>query len=78
MTHATEFFAVQKALGINVDGMSDSAFRVADEANANRINKVEKAGVVAIYVDDKCVVISAQGRNIENPPANIVAQFEAR
>lgn len=78
MTYATEFFAVQKALGVKVNGMSDSAFRQADEQNANRIQKVEKSGVIAFYVDGTCVVISVNGRNIENPPANIVAQFEAR
>ena len=78
MTYATEFFAVQRALGIEVKGMSNSAFRQADEQNASRIRKVEKQSVLAVYVDGVCVVISANGRNIENPPANIVAQFESR
>lgn len=65
MTHATEFFAVQKALGINVDGMSDSAFRTADEANASRIEMFEKDGCLAVLVDGKLVVLNVEGEEAD-------------
>lgn len=65
MTHATEFFEVQKALGIAVNGMSDSAFRAADEANASRIEMFEKDGCLAVLVDANLVVLNIEGEEAD-------------
>ena len=62
MNYATEFTAVQNALGIKVNGMSDAAFRAADEQNADRISEINYDGIRGIWVDKVCVVMIAKGR----------------
>jgi hypothetical protein len=74
MTYATEFTAVQKALGISNPGMSNSAFRTADEANAERIQKFEKDDCVAYFVDNALAVFLFKGK-IANAPESEVRKF---
>ena len=61
-TFATEFIAVQEALGIKVNGMSNAAFREADEANADRISTMNHKGIYAVWVDSNLVVVEKGGR----------------
>lgn len=65
MNYATEFTAVQNALGIKVNGMSDAAFRAADEQNADRIEKFEKDGCMAVLVDGKMTVLTVEGESAD-------------
>lgn len=75
-TFATEFIAVQKALGIEVKSMGNAAFREADEANATRIQKCEKDGCIAVFVDDKMVVCQFNGESVDADEAEMKQYFE--
>ena len=55
-TFATEFLAVQYALGIKLKGFSNADFKASDEANAKRISTIDQDGVYAVWVDKKLVV----------------------
>lgn len=64
MTYATEFFAVQKALGITVNSMGNSGFKKADEENSNRIEMAEKNDFLGIFVDGALVVSQFKGKDV--------------
>jgi len=61
MKHATEYFAVQNALGIDVDSISESVFKAADEQHKDRISTIDFRGIYSVWVDGKCVVMEKQG-----------------
>lgn len=79
MTYATEFFAVQNALGIenasnvtatpfaNLDAEFKSAGRLEDEEK-----EIEGFGLVrAIFVDGKMVVCKVDGEDVEADAAEV-------
>lgn len=65
MNYVTEFIDVQKALGIEIKSFSESAFRQADEQNASRITRYDKDGCTMVLVDNKAVVLYADGQSCD-------------
>lgn len=74
MTHATEFFTVQSALGINnLSEVSSAPFKAADEQYKNE-GRLEDSGEVnvdgfgvcrAIFVDGKLVEFRINGESAQ-------------
>jgi hypothetical protein len=77
MKYATTFTAVQKALGVEINAVTETAFRQADEKYADRLRVEEKKNgqLVGLFVDNVLVVVVTPARTISNPPQNVVDQF---
>lgn len=61
MKFATQFIEVQKALGIEVEGVREQSFQDADQTNADRIQHLSKGPIEAVLVDGKFVVCKVNG-----------------
>ncbi len=76
MSYATEFFAVQNALGIeNASEVSDAPFKSLDErfkaegrlADVIKVHPVSGAEMRGVFVDGEPVVIQANGQTVSVP-----------
>lgn len=75
MKYTTESFAVQTALGISVQGMSNEPFRLADEQNASRLQHFQKDGCEAVLVDGNMVYLSVEGQDADVSDAATNAEW---
>ena len=67
MTYATEFFAVQKALGIeNASNVSSSPFKALDEkyAQEGRLIDIQKNNMRGIFVDGEPIVVQFNNQTV--------------
>lgn len=84
MTYATEFFAVQNALGIEnasnitatpfaaIDAEFKASGRLVDTTKPHPVSGVEMRG---IFVDGVCVLVQAAGQTVNIPGEKAAAFF---
>ena len=84
MTYATEFFAVQKALGIeNASNIKSTPFAALDSefVGAGRLKDITKPHPVSgiemrgIFVDNVAIVVQAAGKTVNIPQEKAASFF---